>query len=153
VGSGVQESRIMRHRKNNFACPVRGDGTSGGFSLIEAIVAVAIIAFGVVALVAQLQASYRTTSVNRETNKAMAHLQAGLEKVISTPFSDITTTYPGGSVVSLNNIESSDLLASEQITVTYADAAADPLQVTVTVQWRQFDGRQRTRTLTTLRTR
>jgi Tfp pilus assembly protein PilV len=122
-------------------------------SLIEAIVAIAIIAVGVVALVAQLEASYKTTSVNRETNKAMAHLQASLEKVIATPFSNITTAFPSGSTVTLDHVDTPDVLDQERITVAYADVSADPLQITVTIQWKAFDGRMRTRTLSTLRTR
>lgn len=124
-----------------------------GVSLIEVIVAVAIITLGVTVLMAQLEASFKITSVNRETNKAMAHLQAGLEKVISTPFNNIVGTYPNGSSVDQGNIESEDLMDGEYMTVTYVDENADPLEITMTVYWTSFDGRARSRSLTTMRTR
>jgi Tfp pilus assembly protein PilV len=143
----------MRYDRNNSAGPVGLKGRESGMSLIEAIVAIAIIAVGVVALVAQLEASYRITSVNRETNKAVAHLQASLEKVIATPFASITTAFPNRSAVTLDNIDSPDVLDQEVITVSYADVSADPLEITVTIQWKAFDGRVRTRALSTLRTR
>jgi prepilin-type N-terminal cleavage/methylation domain-containing protein len=124
-----------------------------GISLIEVIVSVAIIALGVTALMAQLEASYKITSVNRETNKATAHLQAAMEKVIATPFNNIVNTHPNESVVYLDNINTEDLMTGEYITVTYADENADPLEITVTVYWTSFDGRARSRSLTTMRTR
>ncbi len=124
-----------------------------GISLIEVTVAVAIIALGVTVLMAQLEASFKITSVNRETNKAMAHLQAGLEKVISTPFNNIAETYPNGSSVCQDNIESEDLMDGEYMIVTYVDENADPLEITMTVYWTSFDGRARSRSLTTMRTR
>jgi len=136
-----------KHKPNGVRREVRG------VSLIEVTVAVAVIALGVTTLMAQLEASFKITSVNRETNKAMAHLQAGLEKVISTPFNNIVETYPNGSSVSQENIESEDLMDGEYMTVTYVDANADPLEITVTVYWTSFDGRARSRSLTTMRTR
>lgn len=128
-------------------------GAMGGVTLVELIVAVAIIAFGVVTLMAQIEASYKITNVNRETNKAMAHLQAGMEKIISTPFNDIVSKYPNGSTIDMSNIEPIDLMNGERLTVSYADVNADPLQITATVSWTSSDGRARTRTLTTMRTR
>jgi prepilin-type N-terminal cleavage/methylation domain-containing protein len=143
----------MKLGRNNRSFACRPSKPARGLSLVEVIVAVAIIAVGVVVLVAQLEASYKITTVNRETNKAMAHLQACLEKVVSTSFADITTTYPNGGNIPLSNVDPGDLLDGESVTVTYADPAADPLEVTVTVHWTAFDGRMRTRSLTTLRTR
>lgn len=143
----------MRFHKNNSAFPIPRRTLVGGVSLVEAVVAIAIIAIGVVVLVAQLEASYKITSVNRETNKATAHLQACLEKIVTTPFADIPTTYPNGSAISLTPVDPGDLMDGEVVTVTYTDPAADPLEVTVTIRWKAFDGSMRTRTLTTLRTR
>ena len=127
--------------------------SEGGISLIEVTFAVAIIRVGVSVLMSQLECSYKVTSVNRETNKAMAHLEAALEKVTNTPFSKITSDFPDGSGVYLGEIDSTDLLRSEYITVSYLDTDADPLQVSVTIQWTSFDGRQRTRSLATMVTR
>ncbi len=127
--------------------------SEGGVSLIEVTFAVAIISVGVSVLMSQLECSYKVTSVNRETNKAMAHLEAALEKVTNTPFSKITSDFPDGGSVYLEEIDSADLLNSEHITVGYLDPGADPLQVTVTILWTSSYGRQRTRSLTTLATR
>ena len=134
----------MKHRKKK---------NEGGISLIEVTFAVAIISVGVSVLMSQLECSYKVNSVNRETNKAMAHLEAALEKVTNTPFSRITSDFPNGSNVYLGEIDNSDLLRSEYITVNYLDPDADPLQVAVTIQWTSFDGRQRTRSLATMVTR
>ena len=141
----------MRHHGKHKGGSIRHK--AAGISLVETIVAVAIIALGVTALMAQLEASYRITNVNRETNKAVAHLQAAMEKVIATPFGDIVGIHPNGSSVYLDSISAEDLMTGEYITVTYADENADPLEITVTVCWTSFDGRLRSRSLTTMRTR
>jgi len=127
--------------------------SEGGISLIEVTFAVAIISVGVSVLMSQLECSYKVNSVNRETNKAMAHLEAALEKVTNTPFSRITSDFPNGSDVYLGEIDNADLLRSEYVTVNYLAPDADPLQVSVTIQWTSFDGRQRTRSLATMVTR
>ncbi len=125
----------------------------GGFSLVELVTAVFIIAVGVTALIGQLEASYKVTAVNRETNKATAHLQAVMEQVISVPFSDIVRTYPNGTAACSQSAELSDPMEGEYIVVEYVDENADPLQITLTVHWMSFNGRQCSRSLTTLRTR
>ena len=141
----------MKHHGKHKSGSIRHK--AAGVSLVETIVAVAIIALGVTALMAQLEAAYKITSVNRETNKATAHLQAAMEKVIATPFNNIVNTHPNGSSVYLDSMSNEDLMAGEYITVTYVDENADPLEITVTVYWTSFDGRARSRSLTTMRTR
>lgn len=127
--------------------------TVRGISLVELMIAVSVIAVGAMALMAQLEASHKITTVNRETNKAVAHMQAMMEKVISVPFSDIVRTYPNGTIVYAGQSGLGDPMDGEYFRIEYADAAADPLQITVTVYWTSFDGRMRTRSLTTMRTR
>lgn len=127
--------------------------TARGISLVELLIAVTIITVGAMTLMAQLEASHKITTVNRETNTAMAHLQAMMEKVISVPFSDIAHTYPNGTIVYVGQSGLEDPMNGEYVKIEYADAAADPLQITLTVYWTSFDGRMRTRSLTTMRTR
>lgn len=124
-----------------------------GVSLIELTVAVFIIALGVTVLMGQMEASYKITTVSRETNKAMAHLQAVMEKVIAVPFSDVVDNHPNGGVVSLEDGELEDLMDGEYLTVSYEDETADPLQITITVHWTSFNGRECSRRLTTMKTR
>ena len=133
----------MKHKRQNIR----------GVSLLEVMIAVAIIAIGAIVLVAQLESSYKINNDTRETNKAMAHLEAAMEKVINTTFSNIITTYPQNGSVYLTEIDCSDLLPSEHIVVTYADPDADPLEVRVTITWTSFNGRNKSRTLTTMVTR
>lgn len=141
----------MRFFINNFACRKKRRGLSAsGLTLVEVMVAATLIAVGLTALIAQMISAYRIGCVNNETNKAQAHLQAALEMVIAMPFANVTATYPSGSSVA---IAPADPMTNENITVAYADPAADPLQITVTINWTAFDGRQRTSSLTTLKTR
>ncbi len=121
-----------------------------GISMVEVIFAVAILAVGALALMGQMETSYKANNTNRETNKAMAHLSAALEKVVNVPFSRIVADFPDQSAITLPEINSTDLLAGEQITVHYSDTEADPLEITTTISWTSFDGRARTRSLTTI---
>ncbi len=133
----------MKRKKDNIR----------GTSLLEVTIAVAIISIGAIVLVAQLETSYKINGDNRETNKAMAHLESAMEKVVNTTFSNIVTMYPHSSSVYLSEIDYSDLLPSEHIVVTHADSDADPLEVMVTITWTSFDGRDKSRTITTVVTR
>ena len=121
-----------------------------GISMIEVIFAVAILAIGALALMSQIETSYKVNNTNRETNKAMAHLSAALEKVVNVPFSRIVIDFPDQGVVTLPEMDSGDALGGEVITVRYSDTDADPLEITTTINWTSFDGRARTRSLTTL---
>jgi type II secretory pathway component PulK len=143
----------MKTKRNLCARSARQRRRSNGLSLVELVVAVAVIAFGVVTLMAQIEAAYRATNTSRETNKATAHLQAGMEKIISTPFNDIVSTFPDDSSIDMSNLEPIDMMDGEYLTVSYEDASADPLVITVTVYWTSFDGRSLSRSLTTMRTK
>lgn len=146
---------------------------SAGMSLIELITAIAIFAMGSVAALAAVSFLTQAKNVTDNVTIATEDGQAIIERIKQAPFTQVTTMFPNGGAVSedLNRNGTLDAgedtnangaldanafnhLESERVVVTYANTAANPLQITVTVSWRE--GRQnatRSLPLTFLKTR
>lgn len=103
-----------------------------GLTFIELMIALAILS--VVALVAfPTMLSFLDLSDSaRQENVATHDLMSAVEDVMSTPFTQITTTYPQGQAIpKYQGLH----LPNEAILVTYDDPKADPLLVTLTVSY------------------
>ena len=107
-----------------------------GFALLELMIAVAVIAVG---LLAMLLANTSSRQMGEGMNERMVALQDAhrvVELIRNTSATgafpaNVTAAYPAGAAVpGLNN------LTNERVTVAYADRTADPLDITVTVNWR-----------------
>ena len=111
-----------------------------------------MVAIGVLLIAVMAAFSSQITSLNlmrnsRETNTAMADLQAAMEKIlIAVPQSlPEHADYGDGQAIA----EYDDLhLSNEQIVVEYpgyvaGDPVPDPLSILLTVTWNDFQGRSR----------
>jgi len=105
-----------------------------GFTLVEILIALAItvpVLFGIIVSILHM---YRTNEISHEVITALQDAHAVIEQIRNTSRSGVnavTAQFPNGAAVAgFNN------LTNEQVVVTYANAAADPLAVTVTTTWR-----------------
>jgi prepilin-type N-terminal cleavage/methylation domain-containing protein len=109
-----------------------------GLTLAEVMIAMTIL--GVIALVAfPTMLSFADLSdTARQQNVATHDLMSAVEDVISTPFSQLTTTYQQGqSIPKYQELH----LPNETVVVTYDDPTADPLVVTLTMTYNDLKGR------------
>ncbi len=121
------------------------------FSLAELMVSVMVFTIGVVALMGVYLSVAQISESSRNLARAMADARVVLEGIRETSTAGLpavtvtnwTTWASNGGLTSLNN---------ESMTVTYANPAADPLAVTVQVNW-QERGRARSASVATLVTR
>ena len=125
---------------------------SRGFTFIELMIAMVVAALTILFFVT----TQTTLQVNAETayEKKVA-AQDGhrlLEQIRLTAKSgtfpsNVTTAFPAGSTSGYTSMSAA---ASETMTVAYASSTADPLVVTVTVNWTGYNRRTSTQTLRTM---
>ncbi len=141
-----------------FTAPKRRTGLreSAGFTLLEVTIAMGVFAL-VMASAAQVLLSFSSSmNIQEQRQQAVQHCRAVLTQMRQDrdtsvlPFpNQIVGTWPNGRQINDPNLVS---LSNEIITVTYANAAADPLQVTVTSRWNDMQGRAVSATVSTLLT-
>ncbi|MDO8730253.1 MAG: prepilin-type N-terminal cleavage/methylation domain-containing protein [Candidatus Omnitrophota bacterium] len=136
-----------------------------GFTLIEVMMATVVFAGSMVAFAAFYSSIGRMSESSRDLTQAMNDAHVVLEAMRDTAQTNgltgangVTGRYPEGPnlAVTLGLITVSGLrtLPNETITVDYVNAAADPLQVVLQVNWDQRGyGRSRAITTETLITR
>ena len=106
-----------------------------GFTYVELMIALAVMILAVVGYVGANMAVQQASEGQFEKSVAVQDVNQVIEQMrdlssVGQFPGNVTVVYPnGGAVNGFNN------LTNEQIAVTYADAAANPLDVTVTVTW------------------
>jgi len=119
---------------------------TGGFSLLELVITIAILATATLAATLLLVPVARESRVRREVQVANLAARRVLERLQTTPFNDIPTVYPQG------HVETIPELPAGSLTVQYVDPAADPLVVQVTLGWSSPEIGSMARTFNTIRT-
>lgn len=105
-----------------------------GFSLIEIVVAVGILAFALCAILASYISFFVLSTTSKNINIASNAALSLMEEIRGTPFSQIFNTYNGLNFV-LNDIPQSR-------GVVYVNTAnPELLEVTISVCWRQQNNR------------
>lgn len=123
-----------------------------GFTLLELMISIAIMVGAILVIFGLLLNYLLLIETSKNKTVAIDDAQAVLEAIRNTdPFtsSNVTTNYPAG--VNLASNFGFNKLQNEAIYVSYASPAADPLQITVTVNW-QEKTRNRSESLITLMT-
>ena len=109
-----------------------------GFTLIEVVVAAMLITTASLVAFPTVLSFFDLSKTAKELNIATHDLQAATEDILATPFSQITSTYTDGQPIpKYRGLH----LNQEVILISYADPLADPLEVTLEVQWLNFRGR------------
>jgi prepilin-type N-terminal cleavage/methylation domain-containing protein len=118
----------------------------GGFSLLEVVLTIAILAAVALATTLLLVPVARQTRIGRETEVANLEARKVLEKFQALPFNSIVTTYPQGAQIPIAG------LPSGKIAVSYVDPVADPLVIQADLTWQSPDLGAMQRTFNTIRT-
>ena len=112
-----------------------------GFTLVELMIALFITALTIAGYIASNivlqttseEAHQRTVAV-QDANRVIERMRNAAQS--GTFPGNVTSAFPqNGTVTGFNNLD------SEQVTVTYVNTTANPLDVTVSVTWRSYNRR------------
>ncbi|MBI3615498.1 MAG: type II secretion system protein [Candidatus Omnitrophica bacterium] len=119
-----------------------------GFTLIEILVTVSIFVITTAALVGFYVSIAAMNESSRNMTRAMADARAVLEQIRNVSIGGLAAVTGTGwtAWATANNLTS---LNNEAVTVAYVNPAADPLDVTVTINWSER-GRARFAAVNTL---
>jgi len=123
-----------------------GAGEQYGFSLLEVVITIALLSSVALGVAILLVPVARQSRIQRETEIANIAAKKVLEKVQATPFHQIVTAYPNGSIHPIPE------LPAGRIVVTYADPAADPLFLRADLSWNSREVGPMSRRFETVRT-
>jgi prepilin-type N-terminal cleavage/methylation domain-containing protein len=121
-----------------------------GLTFVEVMIATTILAVGALVAFPTMLSFADLSDTAREENVATHDLMTAVEDVMSTPFTQITTTYKQGEVIPRFTALH---LSEESIVVAYDDPAADPLIITMTASWKDRKGHPMQETFRCVRTR
>lgn len=123
-----------------------------GFTFIELLVCIAIIIPVLLGVFGVNIYLCRAGEMSRQVMTALQDANTVIERIRNVASNQgltvVTATYPTGQAVA-----GFTSLTNEQVVVTYPNAVADPLAITVTVTWLDTAGRNMTRALSTQVTR
>lgn len=129
-----------------------------GFGLVELMISITVILFGVLAVFSSEISSLGVVKGSRETNTAMAELQAAMEQILTLPHADIPKAAgpyaPDQPIAAFEDRAFNE----ERIVATYpgytgTGTVPDPLTITLTISWRDANGGSRTLSLTSAKTK
>jgi hypothetical protein len=119
-----------------------------------------VMAFGIATAIIALQMGFRAIDVARDSTIAAQIMQSEIERLRLLPWNNTATAtgiseLPASAIVPLSSVftSSTPLLSKFQATRTVtADTARpdDVRYITLEVSWQSYDGRQHTRTFTTM---
>jgi Tfp pilus assembly protein PilE len=124
-----------------------------GLTLIEVLIAAAVLIVSCSLVFLLFTNCIILNESNRNLTLAVSHAQYILEEIKNTNFSSIKTSIDGGTwdwtIATLSGHELT-ALTNEEITTSEAGTDPDLLNITVTVNWQDRGGRNRTITMQTL---
>lgn len=144
----------IQHPSQRTARTERG---TAGFTLVELMVAIGVLLVASMAAFSSQLASLNLMKTSRETDTAMAELQSAMEQVLAKPLAvlaeaDGDAELPDGAQLADFNDRN---LTDERMVVTYPGYTGgdvpDPLTITLTVSWSDFQGRSRSLELTSMK--
>ncbi|MBK9388121.1 MAG: prepilin-type N-terminal cleavage/methylation domain-containing protein [Planctomycetes bacterium] len=131
---------------------------AAGFSLVELMIAVTVILFGLLTAYSSELSSLEVVKTSRETNTAMADLQACMESLLVLPPAEIPNPEgpyaPGQIVEAFRDLH----LENQRIVATYPNLVTgqpvpDPLEIVLTMTWTDRQGRGRELRISSVKTR
>ncbi|MEW6745618.1 MAG: hypothetical protein AB1486_22945 [Planctomycetota bacterium] len=154
-----------------------------GLSLVEAAVAATFLAIAALVAFPTMISFFELSKTARQENIAFFDLESSLDDLRSTPYDELTERFPDGSILSkytafvpdptgrwawdddtgdwvqvdlgkgTHRLNPGAHLRNEVVTVHYDDPTADPLNVSITIEWLDERGRHNNEMLTTAFTR
>ena len=132
-------------------------GPRAGFTLLEILIAVAVLIVAVTAAFATQLSSLNLLHTARETNTAMADLENAMERALALATDQIpvpgSAFQAGQPIAAFAGLH----LDNQSIVATYpgyaGGAVPDPLEIVLTMTWDDWVGRPRTMRLSTMKVR
>ncbi len=122
-----------------------------GMTLVELLIAITVAVIAGVGLLVAYHSILHLTEVSQQSVVALNDLKDMMERIKTTPFSQLTATYPNGLVGAYSPIVGGYTLPNQQITVTHQpNTNADPRELIVQVTWTNRN-RNYQRSLSTMR--
>ncbi len=127
-----------------------------GFTMIELMIAMSILLIAVLSAFGSQLTSAGLMRTSRETNTALADLQGCMERILLEAADDLPLPgggyEPGQPVAAYTDAH----LSNETIVPTYpgyvpGGPVPDPLPIVLTCSWNDYQGRERTLTLSSLK--
>lgn len=117
-----------------------------GFGLVELLVAILLLAIGMVALWSAIlsglllvESGRNATQANEDTRTVLEEVRrlaaANLTQVTAKDWTTWSANPNGGNLTNPNSRANPPPLTNEAVAVTFLDPVADPLVATVTVSW------------------
>lgn len=115
-------------------------------TLIEVLVAGLVLVVAIAGLVTSLLNIVTLFDISQRYATASSDLRNMMEKVRLTPFDNILTLFPnndadGPAANPYPDVVGGYTLSNEQITVSYADVNAEPLEFRISISWQDKIGR------------
>ena len=139
----------MTGKMRPLTAPARRPRSRGGFSLIELMFALTIIAIALMGIFSVILHTSRTKEAMRETEVAKEAAAVKMEEVKSYTTDEIKTRYASGAsaasftVSALTNATTSNPTQKGAGTVTiYSATDAELIDITIAVQWKGIKGLQ-----------
>ena len=129
-----------------------------GLTLLEVLMACVVLAVVALALYLSLASGLAVTRSTGDAATATFECEQAMEEVLTTPFDDLSTTYPQGQAIAAYD---NRVLKQERIAVSYNDGGAlgaagsvtSPVEIALTVTWVDTQGAPRAYRLSTARAR
>ncbi len=154
----------MNHTRSTRSAlwPRKATRADGGFTIMEVAMASFVMAFGIATAIVALQSGFKFLDVARDSTLASQIMQSEIERLRLWPWNNTSTTavdsiceLPSSEAVSLSAMFASNAALAAKFAVTRTVAPdttrpSDVRYITISVTWSSFDGRQHTRSFTTM---
>lgn len=145
--------QVLTGKIRNLASVYNKARAGKGLTLVELLIVSLVLVVTIGALLVVFVNALNQIVLAKEISIATDDLRDILEKIKATPFANIVTQYPDGSLIAASVI-GGFILPNESISISYPRGTnADPLEVNATVTWLSKDKRVRTQSYNTLVTR
>jgi len=125
--------------------------SSRGFTLPELLLVAAILGYALSMILLTFINGAALNEDSRNLITATSHAEYVLENIKNTTFSNIATNITAGTWDwNTSAVTSNGLTALNTESITTISSGANPLDITVTVAWKNTGGRSRTKVLRTL---
>lgn len=129
-----------------------------GSTFIEILAATLVFVVALGALLSCITQLLYLVDIAKEQTIAVGDMRNIMEDIRATAYADMAQNFPNGVTDGPAARRYADILggyslSNEHITVTYADASSDPLEIRVALSWQDKRRHQRNAALSTFKTR
>lgn len=120
------------------------------FTLVEVMVASVVLIFGIVSAIGAMQAGLKSMDRARKVSLATQILQSEMERLRLKSWTQLEAEQAAGATATFTPDNAAGTAAARfTCTRTIASAKADMKEITLTAEWRSYDGRPQTARLVT----